>query len=103
VDRFKLMTRQPFRVQAVLNGHDAADGNPLVQVQYEPDGNCIRVLRDGSLVRGRWRFANSQQTQVEVEGPEGPTRWVIIQLDEHVYRRADIDTGLELIHRPVVR
>lgn len=101
VDRLKLITRRPFKVQALLNGRDVSASAPFVQAQYEPDGNCIRVTRNGSLVRARWRFANAQQTQVELEGPEGPTRWVIIQIDEHIYRKVDIDSGIEHIQRPV--
>lgn len=103
VDRAALITRQPFNVQIVANGRDVSASSPVVAVRYDADGSGTRTLRDGSLVRGRWRFLNPQQTQIEVEGPEGTSRWVVIQLDDQVYRKANIDTGIEFIHRPVQR
>jgi hypothetical protein len=101
VDRTRLITRQPFTVQIRVNGLDVTASSPVVEVRYEADGGGSRKLRDGALVRGRWRFVNPQQTQIEVEGPEGTSRWVIVELDDHVYRKVNIDTGVEFIHRPV--
>jgi hypothetical protein len=101
VDRTRLITRQPFTVQIRVNGLDVTASSPVAEVRYETDGSGSRKLRDGTLVRGRWRFANPQQTQIEVEGPEGTSRWVIVELDDHVYRKVNVDTGVEFIHRPV--
>lgn len=100
MDRQTLITRQAFDVQIVANGVDITPRSPVVGVRYDADGSGTRTLRDGSTVAGRWRFVNPEQTQIEVVGPEGPSRWVIVELGEHVYRKVNIDSGVEFIHRP---
>ncbi len=100
MDRLLLVTRQPFDVQIVANGEDVTARSPVVGVRYDPDGSGIRVLRDGRTVAGRWQFLNAEKTQVEVHGPEGVSRWVIAELNETVYRKVNVDTGVEFIHRP---
>lgn len=100
MDKATLITRQPFDVRIMANGRDVSATSPVVVVQYHADGTGIRTLRNGDVVGGRWRFINPQQTQIEVEGPEGTSRWVIIELSESVYRKANLDSGVEFIHVP---
>lgn len=102
MDRTETLTRQPFTVTLLANGQDVTTASPIAQVQYRRDGTGIRTLRDGRVVEGRWRFLNDSQTQVEVTGPEGSSRWVIVELKESLYRKVNIDTGVEFIQRPVV-
>jgi hypothetical protein len=35
-----------------------------------------------------------------VHGPEGTSRWVIIEINERIYRKANMDTGVEFVHLP---
>ena len=100
MDRHHLITRQPFDVQIVADGVDITPKSPIVSVRYHADGSGTRTLRDGRTAAGRWRFVNPQRTQIEVEGPEGTSRWVVVELNERVYRKVNIDSGLEFIHRP---
>ena len=100
MDRTALITAQPFDVRILANGRDISDKSPVVQVQYHADGSGSRTLRDGSVVTGRWQFLNPQQTQIQVDGPEGASRWVVVELNDRVYRKVDIDTGVEFVHLP---
>jgi len=95
-----LITRQPFDVQVLANGIDISARQPLVEVRYAADGSGTRRLRDGQLVTGSWRFLNAAKTQMEVVGPEGASRWVLVELNEQVYRKVNLETGVELVHRP---
>lgn len=100
MDKSALITRQPFDVQIVANGRDVTAASPVAFVKYNADGSGSRTLKNGQIVSGGWRFINPQQTQIEVNGPEGASRWVIIELSETVYRKANMDTGVEFIHQP---
>lgn len=93
-------TQRSFDVQILANGIDVTAKSPVETVFYDTDGTGTRTLRDGRVMNGRWRFLNSAQTQIEVVGPEGTTRWVIVELTDAVYRKVNIDTGVEFIHRP---
>jgi hypothetical protein len=97
-----LFTHRPFDVQILANGIDITAKSPVVGVFYDADGTGTRALRDGRVLTGQWRFINSAQTQIEVVGPEGTSRWVIVELNEAVYRKVNIDTGVEFVHRPRV-
>jgi hypothetical protein len=101
MDRLDTLTRQPFTVSLFANGQDITAASPIAQVQYHADGRGTRTLRDGRVVEGHWRFLNDTQTQVEVIGPEGSSRWVIVELKDSLYRKVNIDTGVEFIQRPV--
>lgn len=101
MDRLSLITGKQFNVAVRMNGVDVTQKLPVVSVTYRPDGSGTRTLRDGSLVAGHWKFINDGQTQMEVQGPEGVSRWVITELSDTVYRKANIDTGVEFIHTPV--
>jgi hypothetical protein len=103
MDRIALITAQPFDVRILANGRDISDKSPVVQVRYHADGSGSRTLRDGSVVSGRWQFLNPQQTQIQVDGPEGRSRWVVVELSDRLYRKVDIDTGVEFIHVPQAR
>ncbi|WP_332749870.1 hypothetical protein [Hydrogenophaga sp.] len=100
MDRTNLITAQPFDVRILSNGRDISEKSPIVQVHYHADGSGSRTLRDGSVVAGRWQFLNPQQTQIEVNGPEGTSRWVVVELSDRIYRKVDIDTGVEFLHLP---
>jgi len=84
----------------VANGRDVTATSPVAFVKYNADGSGTRTLKNGQIVSGSWRFINPQQTQSEVDGPEGISRWVIIELSETIYRKANMDTGVEFIHLP---
>lgn len=100
MDRTNLITAQPFDVRILSNGRDISEKSLIVQVHYHADGSGSRTLRDGSVVAGRWQFLNPQQTQIEVNGPEGMSRWVVVELSDRIYRKVDIDTGVEFLHLP---
>lgn len=100
MDKSTLISRQPFDVKVVANGRDVTATSPVAFVKYNADGSGTRTLKSGQIVSGSWRFINPQQTQIEVNGPEGLSRWVIIELSETVYRKANMDTGVEFIHLP---
>jgi hypothetical protein len=100
MDKTTLITRQPFDVRIIANGRDVTANTPVVAVKYNADGTGSRTLRDGRTVAGTWRFLNPSQTQIEVNGPDGTTRWVITELGENLYRKANLDTGVEFIHVP---
>lgn len=100
MDKSPLITRQPFDVKIFANGRDVTATSPVAFVKYNADGSGTRTLKNGQVVSGSWRFINPQQTQIEVQGPEGLSRWVIIELSEAVYRKANMDTGVEFVHLP---
>lgn len=100
MDRHHLITHQAFDVQILADGVDVTSRSPIVSVRYESDGSGTRTLRDGRTVAGSWRFVNPEQTQIEVVGPEGSSRWVIVELNSCVYRKVNVDSGIEFIHRP---
>lgn len=93
-------TNRPFDVQIVANGVDVTAASPIVGVFYGADGTGTRTMRDGRTIAGQWRFINPGETQIEVQGPEGTTRWVVVELTDTVYRKVNVDTGVEFIHRP---
>ena len=101
MDRLAAITRQPFAVKIVANGRDVTATTPIASVKYDADGSGSRTLKDGRRVEGRWKFANPEQTQIEVQGPEGTSRWVIVELSDTIYRKANIDSGVEFIHLPL--
>ncbi len=100
MDRSTLMTQRPFNVKILAHGVDVTARSPVVSVQYSSDGTGTRTLRDGRTVHGTWRFLNAEQTQVEVQGPEGASRWVITELNDRIYRKVNMDTGVEFVHVP---
>lgn len=100
MDRNALITSRSFNVKIIANGIDVTARSPVVAVKYNADGSGSRSLRDGGTVTGSWRFLNPEKTQVEVKGPEGVSRWVITELNEHLYRKVNIDTGVEFVHIP---
>jgi hypothetical protein len=100
MDKSTLITRQPFDVKILANGRDVTATSPVAFVKYNADGTGTRTLKNGQIVSGSWRFINPQQTQIEVNGPEGLSRWVIMELSEAVYRKANMDTGVEFVHLP---
>lgn len=100
MDRLSLITGRAFDVRILANGRDVTAASPVASVRYNADGSGTRTLRDGTQVTGQWRFLNPQQTQIEVQGPEGVSRWVILELSDSVYRKANLETGVEFIHRP---
>lgn len=103
MDRMALITDRPYDIRILANGHDVTARSPIASVVYRRDGTGTRTLRDGRTVEGRWRFVDAAQTQIEVEGPEGRSRWVVVELGEAVYRKVNVDTGVEFVHRPVPR
>lgn len=100
MDRSTLITTQPFDVKIVANGFDVTSKSPVVSVKYNADGSGTRTLRDGSTVNGSWKYMNPEQTKIEVQGPEGISRWIIVELNERIYRKVNLDTGVEFIHVP---
>lgn len=100
MDRIALITDRPFDVRILANGHDVTSRSPVASVVYRRDGTGSRTLRDGRVVEGRWRFVDAAQLQIEVQGPEGLSRWVVVELSDAVYRKVNVDTGVEFIHRP---
>lgn len=100
MDRLSLITGRAFDVRILANGRDVTASSPIATAKYNADGTGTRTLRDGTRVSGHWRFLNAQQTQIEVQGPEGSSRWVIIELNDRIYRKANIDTGVEFIQLP---
>jgi hypothetical protein len=100
MDRTALITQKSFDVKILANGIDVSDKSPVTQVKYNADGTGMRTLRDGKTMTGSWKFINPQQTQIEVIGPEGTSRWVVMELTDKIYRKANIDTGVEFIHLP---
>jgi hypothetical protein len=100
MDRNSLITSRAFDVKIVANGVDVTSRSPVASVKYNTDGSGTRTLRDGKTVDGQWKFLNAAQTQIEVQGPEGASRWVILELTDRVYRKANIETGVEFVHLP---
>ena len=100
MDRTALNTQKAFDVKILANGMDVTSKSPVTQVKYNADGTGMRTLRDGNTITGSWKYLNSQQTQIEVTGPEGISRWVVIELTDKIYRKANLDTGVEFIHIP---
>jgi hypothetical protein len=100
MDRTSLITARDYDVRMMLNGADITAKTPIVAVKYNADGTGERTLRDGKVVTGSWRFINTQQTQIEVQGPDGTSRWVIVELSPTMYRKVNIDSGVEFIHLP---
>lgn len=100
MERTSLITSRAFDVKVLANGVDVTSRTPVVSVKYNVDGSGTRTLRDGKTIDGQWKFLNAAQTQIEVQGPEGTSRWVIIELNERIYRKANMDTGVEFVHLP---
>jgi hypothetical protein len=100
MDRTALITQKSFDVKVLANGVDVTSRSPVTQVKYNADGTGTRTLRDGTTITGSWKYLNQQQTQIEVTGPEGVSRWVVIELSDKIYRKANMDTGVEFIHLP---
>ena len=102
VDRGTLLTANAYTIEVQRNGVDISANFPVVSVKYGADGSDLRTLRDGSKVPLTWRFLNKEQTQLETvaPGPEGTQRWVVLELTDKVFRKANIDTGLVVIHTP---
>jgi hypothetical protein len=96
----RLITTSTYDVRILANGQDVTERSPLATVKYDIDGSGSRTLKDGQVLRGTWRFIDSAQRQVEVRGPEGLSRWVIVELSEKCYRKVNIETGLEFVHHP---
>jgi hypothetical protein len=101
MDRTEAIARQSYSVQLFANGQDVTAGFPIASVKYNADGTGSRKLKNGQVVNGSWKFMNPQQTQVEVNGPDGTSRWVIVEFNERIYRKVNMDTGVEFIHRPI--
>ena len=102
-DRLALITDRPFDIRILANGRDVSAQSPIASVVYRGDGSGTRTLRDGRIVEGRWRFVDDAGTRIDVEGPEGLSRWVVVELGEAVYRKVNVDTGVEFIHHPPPR
>lgn len=102
MDRIALITDRSFDIRIPANGHDVTSRSPIASVVYRRDGTGTRTLHDGQIVDGRWRFVDKAQLQIEVEGPEGLSRWVVVELSDAVYRKVNLVTGVEFIHRPQV-
>jgi hypothetical protein len=100
MDRTALITQKSFDVKVLANGVDVTAKSPVAQVKYNADGTGTRTLRDGKTVTGSWKYSNPQQTQIEVTGPEGTSRWIVVELSASIYRKVNIDTGVEFIHLP---
>lgn len=100
MDRTALITSRPFDVKIIANGIDVSARSPVVAVKYNADGSGSRTLRDGGSVTGSWKFTNPEQTKIEVQGPEGTSRWIVVELNERIYRKVNVDTGVEFIHVP---
>lgn len=96
----RLVTAQPFTVRILAGGVDVTARSPVALVRYLPDGTGWRRLHDGRTVPGHWRFLDETRTLIEVSGPEGLSRWLIVELDAHIYRKIDLETGVEFIHTP---
>jgi hypothetical protein len=88
-------------VKALRNGEDITASLGVNTVKYEADGTAWRKLTGGSVERGSWRFINKEQTQLEITTKAGKTRWLILELHGDVFRKANIDTGVEFIYSPV--
>ncbi len=100
MDRTTLITARAYDVRIIANGVDITDKSPVASVKYDADGTGSRMLRNGSRVAGTWRFTNPEQTKIEVHGPEGTSRWIIVELSDRLYRKVNVDTGIEFIHVP---
>jgi hypothetical protein len=100
MEKAKMITSKTYSVKILANGLDVSATSPVVSVKYNEDGSGSRFLRDGKSITGQWRFLNPQQTQIEVTGPEGISRWVIVELTDKIYRKVNMDTGVEFIHLP---
>jgi len=100
VDRTVLLTSNSYAIAVQRNGVDISANFPVASVKYGADGFDIRTLKDGSKVPLTWRFINKEQTQLETvaPGPEGTQRWVVLELTDKVFRKANIDTGLVVVH-----
>ncbi len=100
MDRTALITSRPFDVKIVANGIDVTAKSPVLSVKYNADGSGTRTLRNGASISGSWRFTNDEKTKIEVQGPEGTSRWIVVELNERIYRKVNLDTGVEFIHVP---
>lgn len=99
--RRALITQHPFSVRAQSNGVDITASLGLESVTYRPDGTGTRQLVNGARVSGHWRFLDDAERRIEVEGPEGTSQWIIVELTPEVYRKVNLATGVELIHVPL--
>lgn len=100
VDKTALLTANTYAIAVQRNGVDISANFPVASVKYGADGSDIRTLKDGKQVPLTWRFINPAQTQLETVAPgaEGTQRWVVLELTDKVFRKANMETGLVVIH-----
>jgi hypothetical protein len=100
VDKTALLTASSYAISVQRNGVDISANTPVASVKYGSDGSDVRTLKDGKQVPLTWRFINPAQTQLETVAPgaEGTQRWVVLELTDKVFRKANMETGLVVIH-----
>jgi len=101
MDRIELIAQYPRTAKVLKNGQDISASLGVEAIKYNADGTAWRKFQDGTVESGTWRFLNPEQTQIEVEMPKGTTRWVILELHDDVYRKANIENGVEFIYSPL--
>ena len=101
MDRTQLISSQPRHLKILRNGTDISAQLGVDTVKYNADGTTWGKFKDGRIENGTWHFLNKEQTQIEVTLPRGTTRWLIIELHDDVFRKANLDSGAEFIYSPV--
>ena len=100
MDRFDHITRSPFSVKITRDGHDITSLAGVREVHYKRDGSGTRTLADGTIVAGTWHFLDAAQTIVETAVAGKRSRFRIVELTDAVYRKVDLETGVEIAHYP---
>ena len=100
MDRTQVISKLPRHLKILSNGVDISAKFGVDTVKYNDDGTAWRTFRDGRSEKGTWRFLNKEQTQMEVVLPQGASRWLILELHDDVFRKANLETGAEFIYSP---
>lgn len=101
MDRTQIISSHPRHLRILSNGTDVSAKFGVDTVKYNADGTAWRTFQDGRKEAGTWRFLDAQQVQLEVSLPQGSTRWLILELHGDVFRKANLDNGVEFIYTAI--
>jgi hypothetical protein len=95
-----LITATPYTMKAMKDGADISERWPVKAIRYMTDGTATSTLADGREIKSTWTLdAQAQQLTINTPGV-GESRWAILEVTPKVFRKRNVDNGVEAIQTP---
>jgi hypothetical protein len=95
-----VITAAPYAMKAMKDGTDISERWPVKAIRYAQDGTAVSTLADGKEIKSTWSLdAAGRVLAINTPGV-GESRWEVLEASAKVFRKRNLDNGVEAIQTP---